>query len=289
MSHWLVYLLAKATDTDPAAAQALHEALLSEQHADDKLTELTQAEAADGASASSSDPLQDICAGSCDQLTSVAFLPATYLAEKDHPAVAVKNLDFRGVVLSGSFNPLHQGHVDLARAAQQLAQERSGGIKTPIAFEIAVSNADKGVIASSTVMQRVGQFTGASGPPTGSNLGLWPVLVTNATLFSQKASLLKGCAFVIGADTAVRIVDKKYYGNDEHKMVLTLQQIARNGCFFVVAGRFDDKVENRYISAEEVLGSCIPAVFQDLFIPLDESAFRSDLSSTQIRNQMKKT
>lgn len=285
MSHWLVYLLAKATDTDPVATQALHKALLSEQHDDDKLTELIQAE--DGASLSSFDPLQEICAGSCDQLTSITFLPGTSLVEKDLPAVAIKNLDFRGVILSGSFNPLHQGHVDLVRAAQQLVKQRSGDAEIPIVFEIAVSNADKGVITSSTVMQRVGQFTGATGLPTGSSLGLWPVLVTNATLFSQKASLLKGCAFVIGADTVVRIVDKKYYGNDEHKMVLTLQQIARNDCFFVVAGRFDDKVENRYISAEEVLESCIPAVFQDLFIPLDESAFRSDLSSTQIRNQMK--
>lgn len=270
VSHWLVYVLAKAVDVDPAATRALHDALLADQHEEDKLTALTQPDE----NFSSQDPLLAICAGSATQPTSVAFLSE----DADSAVIAVENLDFRGVVLSGSFNPLHQGHVDLALAAQRLVRARSGA-DLPIAFEIAVANADKGAIAPSTVLQRVAQFTGSG------NLGKWPVLVTNATLFSQKASLLNGCAFVIGADTAVRIVDKKYYDNDEHRMVLTLQQIAVSGCFFVVAGRFDDKVANRYISAEEVLRDSIPTVLKELFVPLSESNFRSDLSSTQIRTQ----
>lgn len=284
VSHWLVYLLAKSANVDPDATNALHEALLAEQHAEDTFTIVTSGHHASGV-APINTPLQEICAGSVSELTSVAFLPPMP-GDDTLASAVVKDLGFRGVVLSGSFNPLHQGHVDLARAAQRLIQDRSG-IELPIAFEIAVSNADKGAIAPSTVMQRVQQFGCGSATTTASSpLGVWPVLVTNATLFSEKASLLKSCAFVIGADTAVRIVDKKYYDMDEHKMVLTLQQIARNDCFFVVAGRFDDKSANRYISADEVLQSSIPKVFKELFVPLDESVFRSDLSSTQLRNRV---
>ncbi|TYZ57265.1 hypothetical protein PybrP1_008842 [[Pythium] brassicae (nom. inval.)] len=277
VGHWLVYLLAKAVAVDPDATRALHDALIADQREDDRLTALHVA-AIDSPAPPPRDPLQELCVGSQAQLTSVAFLP-------DGPStVAVERLGFRGVVLSGSFNPLHQGHVALARAAQRLLQARTGARDPlPVAFEIAVANADKGAIAAAAVLQRVAQFTGSGGG--GGGLGRWPVLVTNATLFTQKASLLSGCAFVIGADTAVRIVDKKYYGDDEHAMVLTLQEIARRGCVFVVAGRFDDKVAHRYVSAEEVLRDEIPAVFSTLFVPLGESDFRSDLSSTQLREQ----
>ena len=91
---------------------------------------------------------------------------------------------------------------------------------------------------------------------------------------------------VIGADTAARIVDKKYYDMDEHKMVLALDHIARHECSFVVAGRYDNKVENRFITAEEVLDKYVPPVLRSLFVPLPESAFRNDISSTKIRLQM---
>ncbi|KAF1327238.1 Sodium/potassium-transporting atpase subunit alpha-2, partial [Globisporangium splendens] len=273
VSHWLVYVLAKAANVDPEGTTALHDALLAEQHDEDSFVVVTAGDH------TPIDPLEELCAGSTPALTSVAFLPLT---SKGVFVTIAKDLGFRGVVLSGSFNPLHQGHVDLARAAQRIVQDRFGR-ELPIAFEIAVANADKGTITSSTVRQRMEQFVEPSSP-----FGAWPVLVTNATLFSQKASVLKGCAFVIGADTAVRIVDKKYYDNDEHKMALTLQQIARNECFFVVAGRMDDKVTNRFISADEVLATSIPVVFKHLFVPLDESVFRSDISSTQIRNQQLK-
>ncbi|POM75215.1 Hypothetical protein PHPALM_7715 [Phytophthora palmivora] len=276
VSHWLVYLLAKAADVDSETCGAFHAELLSAQNGSDNIVKLTPDE-----DTIASDPLHDICGGKANRLMSIAFLPEEVKDGVADATVAAQGFDFHGLILPGSFNPLHKGHVDLARIAQQLLKSRTG-VELPVAFELAVANADKGAIESSIISKRVAQFAGGNA----SELGAWPVLVTNATLFGQKAELLPACTFVIGADTAVRIVDKKYYDMDEHKMILALDHIARNNCSFVVAGRFDNKVENRFVTADEVLDKYVPPVFRHLFIPLPESAFRNDISSTAIRKQM---
>ncbi|CAI5708858.1 unnamed protein product [Hyaloperonospora brassicae] len=275
VSQWLVYVLAKAAGVDAETCRAFHDELTSAQTGNERIVKVTTGDGRSG-------PLDDICRGTSNELTSVAFLPEKSTDGVRATTMATQGFEFRGLVLPGSFNPLHKGHIDLARGAQQLIESRTG-VKLPVAFELAVSNADKGAIDSSTISTRIAQFTHDGGSTTG--LGTWPVLVTNATLFGQKAQLLPGCIFTIGADTAVRLVDKKYYGMDEHKMVLALDHIARSNCSFVVAGRVDTKAAKRYLSAEEVVEQHIPSVFRHLFLPLPESAFRNDISSTDLRRQ----
>eukprot|EP00644_Phytophthora_capsici_P016821 jgi/Phyca11/511697/fgenesh2_kg.PHYCAscaffold_95_\ len=274
VSQWFVYLLAKAADVDSEACESFLDELIAAQSGTDAIVKLASDEGDVGAR----DPLHDICKGKSDQLMSVAYLPAK-ASDGTDSTVVTHGFDFRGLILPGSFNPLHKGHVDLACIAQELLKSRTG-VELPVAFELAVANADKGAIEPSTISSRIAQFTAGNS----SGIGVWPVLVTNAMLFGQKADILPNCAFVIGADTAVRIVDKKYYDMDEHKMVLALDHIARKGCSFVVAGRFDNKVENRFISADEVLEKHVPPAFRHLFVPLP--AFRNDISSTELRQQM---
>lgn len=227
------------------------------------------------------DPLNPICGDSANtKLSSVCFLPHHDTVTEKKSVLITQDFEFRGIILPGSFNPLHVGHIDLAVAAQRKLKAVTGR-ELSIGFEMAVANADKGSIGTSTVMDRVRQF----GPESAVGLGEWPVLVTNATLFGQKAELLRDCVFVIGADTAVRLVDKKYYKDDEHRIVLTLQRIADCGGSFIVAGRFDDKVSHSFISAESVLEHHIPQVFRHLFVPLTEQDYRNDISSTKLRQQ----
>ncbi|RLN20504.1 hypothetical protein BBJ28_00005433 [Nothophytophthora sp. Chile5] len=274
VSHWLMYFLAKSADIDPEACSAFHDALMAGQAGTDAVARLPQEEDADG------DPLHDICSGKTDQLISIGFLPVNASDSDDAGTpVTTRGFAFRGLVVPGSFNPLHKGHVDLAVDAQWLKKKRTG-VELPVAFELAISNADKGAVESATISARVAQFARNNTLA----LGAWPVLVTNASLFDQKAELLPGCVFAVGADTAVRIVDKKYYDMDEHKMALALDRIARNDCSFVLGGRFDNKL-NRFMTAEEVLEHHIPPVFRHLFVPLTESDHRNDTSSTQIRSQ----
>lgn len=60
------------------------------------------------------------------------------------------------------------------------------------------------------VRKRVAQFVQA---------GL-PVVVTRATLFIEKAELFPNSRFVVGYDTAIRMVMPKYHGNSETSMLL---------------------------------------------------------------------
>jgi phosphopantetheine adenylyltransferase len=96
----------------------------------------------------------------------------------DNPTI-VQNLPFRGLVLSGSFNSFHQGHIDLALAAQQLMKQRNPGVELPLAFEISVST-----ISSDLLMKRVQQFI------SNASDHRFPVLVTNAKLVRDKTAIL---------------------------------------------------------------------------------------------------
>jgi hypothetical protein len=73
---------------------------------------------------------------------------------------------------------------------------------------MSVSHPDKGTLPLSEVQRRVAQFAGgtSSSPAVGAP---YAVALTRAALFTQKARLFPGCAFVVGVDTARRILDPK--------------------------------------------------------------------------------
>jgi hypothetical protein len=126
------------------------------------------------------------------------------------------------VLLPGSFNPLHAGHAALLAAACAACGGAPGG------YELSVTNADKGALPRAEIERRAAQF-GPDAPP---------LVLTDAPLFVHKAALLPGTTFVVGIDTAVRIVMPKYYaGGDEAAMRAVLQAILDAGCSFLVAGR----------------------------------------------------
>jgi hypothetical protein len=83
---------------------------------------------------------------------------------------------------------------------------------------------------------------------------------------------------VIGADTAERLVAPKYYGDDEVRMHLALDEIARSGCSFLVAVRIDASGRVRVLSDIPV-----PPRYAGLFSEIPEDRFRLDTSSSEIR------
>ncbi len=162
-------------------------------------------------------------------------------------------------LLSGSFNPLHEGHLKLAAAAER----RLGGA---VAFELAVVNADKPPLDFLTIESRRRQFRDR------------PLALTTASIFLEKSRLFPRTTFVVGIDTAERIVKPNYYGG-ESEMFAALDEIRSHGCRFLVAGRRDS-------DSFRTLGWLIlPERMRDLFEELPASEFRSDVSSTELRRQ----
>ena len=205
------------------------------------------------------DPVAALLAGQLDSVTI-------------HPNGRVSaDCPFKGAVLAGSFNPLHEGHEGLLRSA-------AAAVSLPMAFELAVTNADKGTLDAETVAARVAQFREGEGR-TGHTL-----LLTTAPTFIDKTAALPGCAFVVGADTAERLVQDKYYGGTLSGLQSAFDDVAAAQASFIVAGRVDDDT-GLFVNFDAEAECEAVGVDPALFRTLSEAEFRMDISSSELRAQ----
>jgi hypothetical protein len=194
------------------------------------------------------DPIDRLLAGEVDRVT---VQPDGQMVLSAPPPV---------VLFPGSFNPMHEGHVLLARIASAFRQQ-------PVAFEISVTNVDKPPLSGETVRRRLAQFAWKA-----------PVELTRAPTFLEKSRLFPGTTFVVGADTAERLFGKKYYGDDEDRMHAALDEIAGAGSRFLVAVRLDGAGRVRALADIPM-----PERYAALFTEIPEGRFRVDTSSSEIR------
>jgi len=163
-------------------------------------------------------------------------------------------------LLCGSFNPLHAGHLLLLKVAERK-------LALPVEFELALRNADKDSIGVGETERRLGQFHGHR-----------PVWLTAKPKFVEKARLFPATIFVMGADTAERIVQPRFYRGEVRCRDDALAELRDKGCWFLVAGRIDSNGKFQGLESIE-----IPSQFSELFIPISEAECRLDLSSTVLR------
>lgn len=169
------------------------------------------------------------------------------------------------VILPGAFNPLHDGHIELAHTATAVLDK-------PVAFELSAANVDKPSLESSILLERIAQFAGR-----------YPVYATNAPTFLDKARLFPGVTFVVGFDTAVRVLHPRYYDDDPANMLTALHEMRDLGCHFLVAGR-----ANHNGTFLEVNDLAIPPDLNGLFSGIPAKRFRKDISSTELRRTGRK-
>ena len=173
------------------------------------------------------------------------------------------------VVLAGSFNPLHEGHFGLARAAARLADRDT-------ALELSIENVEKPELARVELERRLGRLGEEH-----------TVIVTRAPTFAAKAALMPDTVFAVGYDTATRLLDARFYrpydaaadpSGAGSAVALALGRIRSQGSRFAVGGRLSG---GRFRTLREL---AIPAGVLDMFTEIPESEFRADVSSTQMRD-----
>lgn len=162
------------------------------------------------------------------------------------------------LLLPGSFNPMHTGHAEM----MEIAEARLGvsGV-----FELSMTNVDKPPLDYLDIESRL------------TALGDRPTLVTDAPRFVEKAELAPGAVFAVGADTAVRIGDAAYYGDDFSRCDAALDRLAELGVRFLVFGR---QIDTRFRDLEEL---ALPPRLASLCEGVIEADFRRDISSSDIR------
>ncbi|EAN91634.1 hypothetical protein C3747_64g77 [Trypanosoma cruzi] len=219
------------------------------------------------------------------------FVP--YVAETSF-AVKPEN-SWKALLFPGSFRPLHWGHTELARAAVRAMATMKGTLNSTstdtsspswnvpdasnvqVTYEIAVDNADKGIIDSDVELKkRVQQFL-----QRGAR-----VAVTRARLFTEKALLFPGHGFIVGIDTMKRILDPKYYDNSREAMLRAMEFIREQGGYFVVAGRASGGKDAVW---EDLTSIEVPAEVESMLISIRKEDFCVDVSSTMLRERNKST
>ncbi|CDW89124.1 uncharacterized protein loc101305073 [Stylonychia lemnae] len=168
------------------------------------------------------------------------------------------------VVLCGSFNPLHEGHLQLMHQAQL----HSG--KNQIIYEISALNIDKGEIDEKSINDRIEQFDKPD----------MNVLVTKEPYFYKKALMIPNSAFVVGYDTYIRLIDIKYYMYSIQELERVLSIFKNTGTSILVAGRLNQST-NLFEYLDELSIRSVSEQYRDIFQPIKE--FRVDISSTELR------
>jgi hypothetical protein len=192
------------------------------------------------------------------------------------------------LVYPGSYNPFHEGHLELATGALKKCTPLDE--KQPlIVFEISALNVDKPSITYEECQRRIDQITAFL-----FDFGFsarFGIIFTMLPKFTQKCEAFPNIRFVLGVDTLSRILDPVYCGTGESIPKNLSKIVCRSHCRFVVGGRHD-KNGNFCVLTPEYLETVLPHFSmdfypEDAFLGLTEEEFCVQVSSSEIRAEKK--
>jgi hypothetical protein len=162
-------------------------------------------------------------------------------------------------VLPGSFRPAHDAHFEMADYVENTFGGGSSTSGGECFFELSIRNAAKPPLDFISLEERL---------KTTRNRRVW---ITNAPTFKDKAKIFPGARFVVGYDTAARIVDPKYADINE-----VIQAFTESSVIFAVFGR---SVNGKYQYELDQL----PDWFRNFSFQVDYVLPSCAVSSTGIR------
>ena len=169
------------------------------------------------------------------------------------------------LVFPGSFDPLHDGHRQMAALAAEIAER-------PVAYELSITNVDKPTLDWIELRDRTAQFAaGTDGQPQ-----LW---LTRAATFLEKLAVFPQSTFVMGADTYVRLADPRYYGGSADAARAAVRRIATEARGLIVFGRVKAGVFQDPAQLD------VPEELRAVTYFVSQREFRRDVSSTEIRRR----
>jgi nicotinic acid mononucleotide adenylyltransferase/nicotinamide mononucleotide (NMN) deamidase PncC len=164
------------------------------------------------------------------------------------------------LLFPGAFDPLHDGHLLMARIAAEIAER-------PVEYELSITNVDKPALDYLEIRDRVAQFVDR------------PLWLSRAARFTEKLEVFPGSTFVMGADTYARLADPRYYGGSEARAAAAVEAIATRAAGLIVFGRTSGG------EFQEASRLDVPPALRAVTYFVSQREFRLDVSSTELRRR----
>ncbi len=179
--------------------------------------------------------------------------------------LATLPMNSRLAIMSGAFNPPHEGHTSVA----EHVMDQYG--KT-VVYEVTAVPPHKEAMTVQALLQRAKLLNGVD-----------RIFTKGSPLYLDKARAFPGVPLVLGADAMVRMLDPKW-GVEPHEL---LNEFNKLNTKLLVSGRLIDGKFVSYLDVLDFINKKDPQLV-DLALDVFKPVYgRVDISSTELRNKIK--